>query len=50
MASRAFVSKNIDDLVKLVTAQAKGGDHILCMSNARFGDIHRQLLNALQSI
>ncbi len=47
MGSRAFVSNNIDDLVKAVTASAKGGDHILCMSNGGFGGIHQKLLDAL---
>ncbi len=47
MGSRAFVASNIDDLVKAVTAAAKGGDHILCMSNGGFGGIHQKLLNAL---
>jgi UDP-N-acetylmuramate: L-alanyl-gamma-D-glutamyl-meso-diaminopimelate ligase len=48
MGSRAFVSNNIDDLVKAVTASAKGGDHILCMSNGGFGGIHQKLLDALK--
>jgi UDP-N-acetylmuramate: L-alanyl-gamma-D-glutamyl-meso-diaminopimelate ligase len=47
MGSRAFVSNNIDDLVKAVTATAQGGDHILCMSNGGFGGIHQKLLDAL---
>ncbi len=47
MGSRAFVSNNIEGLVKAVTAAAKGGDHILCMSNGGFGGIHQKLLNAL---
>jgi len=48
MGSRAFVSDNIDDLVKAVTASARGGDHILCMSNGGFGGIHQKLLDALK--
>jgi UDP-N-acetylmuramate: L-alanyl-gamma-D-glutamyl-meso-diaminopimelate ligase len=48
MGSRAFVSDNIDDLVKAVTASARGGDYILCMSNGGFGDIHQKLLDALK--
>jgi UDP-N-acetylmuramate: L-alanyl-gamma-D-glutamyl-meso-diaminopimelate ligase len=51
MGSRAFVSDNIDDLVKAVTAAAKiekeGCVHILCMSNGGFGGIHQKLLDAL---
>jgi UDP-N-acetylmuramate: L-alanyl-gamma-D-glutamyl-meso-diaminopimelate ligase len=49
MGSRAFVSNNIDDLVKAVTTTAKAGDHILCMSNGGFGGIHQKLLDALKS-
>ena len=48
MGSRAFVSNNIDSLVKAVTVAAKGGDHILCMSNGGFGGIHQKLLDALK--
>ncbi|MEY4294933.1 MAG: UDP-N-acetylmuramate:L-alanyl-gamma-D-glutamyl-meso-diaminopimelate ligase [Pseudomonadota bacterium] len=48
MGSRAFVSDNIDDLVKAVTASARGGDYILCMSNGGFGGIHQKLLDALK--
>ncbi len=48
MGSRAFVSNNIEGLVKAVTATAKGGDHILCMSNGGFGGIHQKLLDALK--
>jgi UDP-N-acetylmuramate: L-alanyl-gamma-D-glutamyl-meso-diaminopimelate ligase len=47
MASRAFVFDNIDDLICAVIATAKGGDHILCMSNGGFGGIHQKLLDAL---
>jgi UDP-N-acetylmuramate: L-alanyl-gamma-D-glutamyl-meso-diaminopimelate ligase len=49
MGSRAFVSNNIDDLTRAVTAAAKAGDHILCMSNGGFGGIHQKLLDALKS-
>jgi len=48
MGSRAFVSNNIDDLIRAVTAAAKGGDHILCMSNGGFGGIHQKLLDAFK--
>ncbi len=49
MGLRAFVSSNIDDLVQLVTAQARSGDHILCMSNGGFSGIHQRLLDALDA-
>jgi UDP-N-acetylmuramate: L-alanyl-gamma-D-glutamyl-meso-diaminopimelate ligase len=48
MGSRAFVSNNIDDLTRAVTASARGGDYILCMSNGGFGGIHQKLLDALK--
>ncbi|PQA76711.1 UDP-N-acetylmuramate:L-alanyl-gamma-D-glutamyl-meso-diaminopimelate ligase [Rhodoferax sp. TS-BS-61-7] len=48
MGPRAVVSDSIDDLVRQVVAQARPGDHILCMSNGGFGGIHAKLLNLLQ--
>jgi len=48
MGARACVAGNIEDLVRAVVAQAKPGDHILCMSNGGFGDVHAKLLRALQ--
>ena len=48
MGERARVADNIDDLVALVTAQARAGDHIVCMSNGSFGGIHLKLLKSLQ--
>jgi len=32
-----------------VVAQARAGDHILCMSNGGFGGIHLKLLQTLQN-
>ncbi len=49
MGPKAQVSDTIDDLVAQVAAQAKAGDHILCMSNGGFGGIHLKLLQALQN-
>jgi UDP-N-acetylmuramate: L-alanyl-gamma-D-glutamyl-meso-diaminopimelate ligase len=48
MGERAQVADTIDDLVTQVTAQARAGDHIVCMSNGSFGGIHLKLLQALQ--
>jgi UDP-N-acetylmuramate: L-alanyl-gamma-D-glutamyl-meso-diaminopimelate ligase len=48
MGERAQVADTVDALVELVVAQAKAGDHILCMSNGGFGGIHLKLANALQ--
>ena len=44
---RAVVAATIPDLVARVVAVARAGDHILCMSNGGFGDIHKKLLDAL---
>ncbi|NDP39428.1 MAG: UDP-N-acetylmuramate:L-alanyl-gamma-D-glutamyl-meso-diaminopimelate ligase [Rhodoferax sp.] len=49
MDAKARVSDTMDELVAQVTAQAKAGDHILCMSNGGFGGVHLKLLQALQN-
>jgi UDP-N-acetylmuramate: L-alanyl-gamma-D-glutamyl-meso-diaminopimelate ligase len=41
------VAGDIDTLVRLVVAQAREGDQILCMSNGGFGGVHSKLLEAL---
>ncbi len=48
MGERARVADNIDELVTQVTAAAKAGDHLLCMSNGGFGGIHARLLERLR--
>jgi UDP-N-acetylmuramate: L-alanyl-gamma-D-glutamyl-meso-diaminopimelate ligase len=47
MGDRARVCHSIDDVVHDVTRVARAGDHILCMSNGGFGDVHARLLRAL---
>ena len=47
MGARATVCASIPELVEAVVAQARPGDHLLCMSNGGFGGIHTQLLQAL---
>jgi UDP-N-acetylmuramate: L-alanyl-gamma-D-glutamyl-meso-diaminopimelate ligase len=47
MGTRAVVAGDIDTLVRLVVAQAREGDQILCMSNGGFGGVHSKLLEAL---
>ena len=47
MGQRAQVCPNIPALVAAVVAQARPGDHLLCMSNGGFGGVHAQLLQAL---
>ncbi|MGC4395376.1 UDP-N-acetylmuramate:L-alanyl-gamma-D-glutamyl-meso-diaminopimelate ligase [Hydrogenophaga crocea] len=49
MGARAAVAANIDTLVQQVVQAARGGDHIVCMSNGGFGGIHERLLKALKT-
>ena len=48
MGERAYVAANLEELLAQVTAHARAGDHIVCMSNGGFGGIHLKLLQALQ--
>ncbi|MBK6863225.1 MAG: UDP-N-acetylmuramate:L-alanyl-gamma-D-glutamyl-meso-diaminopimelate ligase [Ideonella sp.] len=47
MGEQAVVCDSIDALVKRVVAEARPGDHVLCMSNGGFGGVHDKLLRAL---
>ena len=47
MGARAQVAADIDSLAQQVLGAARGGDHILCMSNGGFGGIHQRLLEML---
>ncbi len=47
MGEQARVCEDIDALVRAVVAAARSGDHVLCMSNGGFGDVHDKLLRAL---
>ena len=47
MGARARVAASIDELVGMVQANARPGDHVVCMSNGGFGGIHAKLLGAL---
>ena len=49
MGARAVVTNSVDTLVGQVEQAARGGDHILCMSNGGFSGFHSKLLQALQS-
>jgi len=42
-----MVVSNLDDLVSQVSAAAKPGTHIVCMSNGSFGGVHQKLLDQL---
>ncbi len=43
----ALVCETVEALVRSVVAEARPGDHILCMSNGGFGGVHAKLLDAL---
>ena len=47
MGSRCQVAGNIDELIQQVTAAAAPGDHLVCMSNGAFGNVHARLLERL---
>jgi UDP-N-acetylmuramate: L-alanyl-gamma-D-glutamyl-meso-diaminopimelate ligase len=47
MGAKARVCASIDEVVSEVTRAARLGDHILCMSNGGFGDVHAKLLRSL---
>jgi UDP-N-acetylmuramate: L-alanyl-gamma-D-glutamyl-meso-diaminopimelate ligase len=49
MGDAARVADSVDELVALVVAWVKPGDHVLCMSNGGFGGIHDKLIQALRS-
>jgi UDP-N-acetylmuramate: L-alanyl-gamma-D-glutamyl-meso-diaminopimelate ligase len=45
MGARALVAGSIEEIVDRVAAAARPGDHVLCMSNGGFGDVHAKLLH-----
>ena len=47
LGDKARVASNVDELVTQVARAATPGDHILCMSNGGFGNVHAKLLTAL---
>ena len=47
LGAQGFVGADINALVLAITAAARPGDHLLCMSNGSFGGIHDKLLKAL---
>jgi len=49
MGTHAMVLDSIDTLAAQVSQVARGGDHILCMSNGSFGGVHAKLLHLLQN-
>lgn len=49
LGERARAYDDLDSLVAEVVAQARGGDHVLVMSNGGFGGVHDKLLAALRA-
>ena len=49
MSPPGCVSSAVEELVALLAAELKPGDHALIMSNGDFGGIHDRLLVALRS-
>lgn len=47
LGAHAHTAASVPDLVAQVAAQARPGDHLLCMSNGGFGGVHARLLQAL---
>ena len=48
MMGRAYVMRDLGELVSRVVAMSRPGDRILCMSNGGFGGIHSRILQALK--
>ena len=49
MGNKARVADNIPALITQITQVARGGDHIVCMSNGGFSDLPGKLLKLLSS-
>ena len=47
MGTQAQVAHTIELLLQQVLTQARPGDHVVCMSNGGFGDVHARLLKEL---
>ncbi len=47
LGDTAHAFNNLDALVTAIAGSARGGDHILVMSNGGFGGVHQKILDAL---
>jgi len=47
LGNSVHVAHQMNELIHQVLAAAQPGDHILCMSNGGFGQVHQRLLNAI---
>jgi UDP-N-acetylmuramate: L-alanyl-gamma-D-glutamyl-meso-diaminopimelate ligase len=50
LGARAQCFNDIEQLVIAIVANARGGDHVLVMSNGGFAGVHERLLQALDSV
>lgn len=48
IAHKAQTFDDLNLLVKAIVAEAKAGDHVLVMSNGRFGGVHQKILDGLK--
>ncbi len=49
LGDRAQIFDNIDSLVQHIANTTKAGDHIVCMSNGSFDNIHKRLMHELSN-
>jgi UDP-N-acetylmuramate: L-alanyl-gamma-D-glutamyl-meso-diaminopimelate ligase len=47
MGQRAAVAPDMETLLAQVVGQIRPGDHLLCMSNGGFGNVHQRLLDTI---
>jgi UDP-N-acetylmuramate: L-alanyl-gamma-D-glutamyl-meso-diaminopimelate ligase len=47
LGEKAVVKDDLNELIEVVAAAVKSGDHVLVMSNGGFGGIHEKLLKRL---
>jgi UDP-N-acetylmuramate: L-alanyl-gamma-D-glutamyl-meso-diaminopimelate ligase len=47
LGARLRVAAAVEDIIEVVAAEARAGDHVLVMSNGGFGGIHQRLLDVL---
>ncbi|KPK40445.1 MAG: UDP-N-acetylmuramate:L-alanyl-gamma-D-glutamyl-meso-diaminopimelate ligase [Gammaproteobacteria bacterium SG8_47] len=50
LAPKARACSSVEDIVRLIVAEASAGDHVVVMSNGAFGGIHDKLLSGLRGV
>lgn len=48
IGDKAVCFEQIDEMVTALSQQSHAGDHIICMSNGAFGNVHQKLVEALE--